>query len=87
MKFLHADKYQGFLQVDFNTTLPLNHYKCRISTNKILMATKRGILVTYHEGLSPILSHDPLLTCSCDTRDKLKPLYLRYPSAYGHQSW
>ena len=29
------------------------------------MAIKLGIVVTYHEGFSPIKSHDPLIMWSC----------------------
>ena len=49
------------------------------------MATKLRRVVTYHEGLPPIKSYDPLIICSC--KIKLKPLYLHYHSVHGHQTW
>ena len=36
-----------------------------ISTNKMLMTTKLGRGVTYHERVPPIKSHDPWITWSC----------------------
>ena len=47
------------------------------------MATKLGRMVTYLEGL-PIKSSALGVAKS---RDKLKPLYLHYHSAYGSQAW
>ena len=38
--------------------LLFNHWK-HVSTTTILMATKRGRVVTYIEGLLPIKSHEP----------------------------
>ena len=46
----------------------------------MLVATKLGRVVTYHEGLPPIESQDPLITWPYETRDKLK-LYLPYQPA------
>ena len=37
-----------------------------ISTTKMPMATKRGWLVTYHGGLLPTMSHDPLIKWFCE---------------------
>ena len=85
------------------------------------MGTKLDRVVTYHEGIPPIKSRDPLITWSCEItrqtktitnsttrlavgsyqkrhmnvlsrglaklRDKLKPLYVHYQSAFGHQTW
>ena len=48
--------------------------------------TKPGRVVTYKEGLSPIMSHDPLIIWSFESCDKLKSLCLHYKSAYGHQT-
>ena len=36
------------------------------------MATKLGMVVTYHEGLPPIKSHYPLIFDLMTSRDKLK---------------
>ena len=43
--------------------------------------------VTYHEELLLVKSHSPLITVLTRSRNKLKPLYLHYYSAYGHQTW
>ena len=39
--------------------------KHRPSTTRVPMATKLGRMITYLDGLLPIKSHDPLITCSC----------------------
>ena len=31
----------------------------------MLIATKRGTMITYRDGLLPIKSHDPYITSSC----------------------
>ena len=51
------------------------------------MATNLGKMVTYYEGLPPVKLHDPLITWSSETHDKLETWYLHYQSAYGHQTW
>ena len=51
------------------------------------MATILGRVVTYREELSPIMSHDPLITWSFEINDKRKSLYLYYLSVYGQQTW
>ena len=56
-----------------------NHY---ISTNIVPMATKFYWLVTFLERLQPIKSHG-----LARSRDKQKPLYLRYQNTYDHQTW
>ena len=42
--------------------LPFNHNNFHISTTIMPMAIKPSRVVTYHEGLTPIKSHDPLIT-------------------------
>ena len=42
------------LKAYFNYTMP--------------MATKLGRVMTYHDGLSPVNSHDPLIKLSCKVR-------------------
>ena len=37
-----------------------------ISTTTVPMVTKLGRMVTYLDGLLPIKSHDPLITCCCE---------------------
>ena len=54
-----------------------------ISTTTVFMATKRSML-TYHEGLPPIIYTPP---CLVRSHDKLKTLYLHYYNAYGHKTW
>ena len=51
-----------------------------ISTTRVPMVTKLGRMVTYLEGLQPIKSDDPLITCLRRSLNKLKPLYLHYLS-------
>ena len=43
--------------------------------------------VTYLKGLLPISYPTLLLLGLARSREKLNPLYLRYPNAYGHQTW
>ena len=50
-------------------------------------ATKIGRVVTCHEVVPPLKSHDPLIVWSCKITDDLKPLYLHYHIAYGYQTW
>ena len=52
----------------------------------MLFSTKFGKTMTYQKGLPPIKSHDPLITWSTRSCDKLQALYLPYQSAYGHQT-
>ena len=42
-----------------------HHLKYYMSTTKMPIATKLGKIVTYHEGLLPIKSHDFLIMCTC----------------------
>ena len=58
-----------------------------ISTTAISMNTKIGMVVTYHKELPPMKSHYLFITCPVRSRDKRKPLYIHYHSAYGHQAW
>ena len=52
------------------------------------MTTKLGRVVTYLERLQTIKSHMTVLSRDlARSRDKRKPLYLPYQSAYGHQTW
>ena len=51
------------------------------------MAIKFDRVVTYHKWLPPVKSHDHLITWPFKITVKLKPLYLYYPTAYGHQTW
>ena len=55
-----------------------NHESCYIFTTAIPMDTKCDRVVTYHEGRSPLKSHEPLITWSLTSCEKLKPLYLSY---------
>ena len=52
-------------------------------TTTVPMATKLGKMMTNLERLLPML----IYTWSSETRNRLKPLYLRYHSGYGHQTW
>ena len=51
------------------------------------MPTKLSTVMNYNEGLLPIKSQDPLITCLDRPRDKLKSLYFHYDSAHGYQAW
>ena len=57
-------------------------WKTSISTTTMLMATKFGWMVIYHEGLSPITWHNLSTTWSCKLTRKIKnvtsPLTLDY---------
>ena len=54
------------------------------------MAITLGRVVTYNEGLLPVLQDQTLSLLTlwsgglAQSRDKLKPLYLPYHTAYGH---
>ena len=61
--------------------------KTIVSTVAVPMDIKTGRMVTYLERLLPTKSHDPSITCSSTSCDKLKPLYLHYNNAYRHQIW
>ena len=50
------------------------------------MAIKLGRGVTYHEGVPPIKSHDPLITWSCKITRQTKPIYFHCHNAYGHKT-
>ena len=57
------------------------------------MATHLGRVVNYHEVrheyhevILLIKRHDPLITWSCKTYNKLLILMIHYFSAYGHQT-
>ena len=49
------------------------------------MATKLGRMAAHFDGLLPIKSYHFLITF-VRSRDKLKPLYLPYHSAYDHET-
>ena len=51
------------------------------------MATTPCRMVTYLDRLLPKESHDLFLSGLAISRDTLKPLYLHYHSANGHQTW
>ena len=51
------------------------------------MATKLGRIVAYLKGLLPKITQPFGLVVFARSRDKLKPLYLHYYSAYDHQTW
>ena len=51
----------------------------------MLMTIEFGWVVTYHGGLSRIKSYNSWSRGLLKSLDKLKPLYLYYQSAYGHQ--
>ena len=61
--------------------------KLCISTAIVLMGTKLGRMVLYLEAVVSIKSFNTLITWSCNSRDKQKPLYLYCQSAYDYQSW
>ena len=51
------------------------------------IATKLDMMVAHLDGLLPTKFHNPLSRDLATSRDKLKPLYLHYDSAYGHETW
>ena len=56
-------------------------------TTRVPMVTKRDRMVTYLDRLLSIKSYEALiLRDRARSRDKLKPLYLNYYSAYDHQT-
>ena len=67
-------------------TFLFNHYKLFIFTTAMPRATKLDKMVTYHDGVSPIKSHDLWSHRLSKSRDKLKT-HLHYHSAYGQQIW
>ena len=71
----------GMMVTYFKVILHIvSHY---ISTITMSIVAKLGSMVTYHEGLPPVKSHEPLIKAK--SHDKLRPLY--FTSVYGHQNW
>ena len=60
-----------------------NHY---ISITTMPMATKLGKLVTWHEGLPPIMLLDPLVTWSCEIMWQTKIIISPLPQYLWPQS-
>ena len=50
------------------------------------MATKLGRMVNYCEGFSPVKSHDPFGTWSCEITWQTKTLYARYHNVCDHKA-
>ena len=42
-----------------------------ISITRVSMATKIGRIITFLDGLLPIVSHDPLITWPCEIRGSI----------------
>ena len=53
----------------------------------VSMAIKLKSVVSYPNWLLPMKLLNPLVKCFCYITWKLKPLYLRYYSAYDYQIW
>ena len=58
---------------------------CWAVAYNVTWTTKLGRMLTNLEGLLPILLY-PLVTWSCEIREKLKSLYFYYHCAYCHQT-
>ena len=67
--------------------LALQKLKNYVSTATILIATKLGRVLKHHEGSHSYTQVTFLSGGLAILRDKLKPLYLHYHSAYGHQTY
>ena len=66
------------------------YYICRtvnIFTITMPMAIKLGRVVTYHEWLPPIKSHDPLMTSSCEIMRQNKNIIYPPPHCLEPPNW
>ena len=81
------------LEVNSNGGFKREHAKSCSSTTKNISLLPQcyghqsGMVVTNHEGLPPIMWHDPLITWSCKIKWQSKSIYLHYHGVYGHQTW
>ena len=51
------------------------------------MATKLSMVITYHKGLPPIKSHDPLIMWSCEITWQTKNIISPPPDCLFSPTW
>ena len=77
--------YVLLAEINSNSGFKREHVKsCYLTTKNIISLLPHGNMEIYHDRLSPIESHGPLIDGFSRSRDKIN---LYESSAYRHQTW